>query len=122
MIDLNSIPVDVQQFMVDTLCNNTLASVPLYIFIAIAFLFVACLHIIDMVKHKSRDSVYFICLSSLISIFCIICIISDISTANTYRDNPEYAMIKYISKAYNDKGYYNALYVRGVDIYGNYEG
>lgn len=124
MINFDSIPAGVQQFMVDRLCNDNIQS--LAVSICVCVLSVACIimTVVSMVKYKrtANNSIVCLCLNGFLLVFNVYNCCYKGFQINEYRSNPERAIIDYVEKARHDYNYYTELYIRGVDIYGNYEG
>ena len=123
MINFNSIPADVQQFMIDKMTDDVSRHSiwALIMFLACAGFIV--LWVVLMMKSKSDKITGFmwICFDAVFLVLEIHSFCSDKAKLEQYQDSPQIAVIDYIKKAYSDDGYCNELYIRGVDIYGNYE-
>lgn len=120
MINFDSIPANVQQFMIDKLCNDNMQS--LAISISVCFLVVACIimTVVLMVKHKRtvNNSIAWLCLDGFLLVFNVYNCCYKGFQINEYHSNPESAIIDYVEKARHDYNYYTEIYIRGIDIYG----
>ena len=123
MINFNSIPADVQQFMIDKMTDDVSRHsiwVLIMCLICIAFLVLWIILMIKKISDKPT-SIMWICFEVAFLAFGILSFCSDKAKLEQYQNNPRIAVTEYIKTAYSDDGYCNELYVRGVDIYGNYE-
>ena len=123
MINFNSIPADVQQFMIDKMTDDVSRHSIWVLIMCLAYISLIVLGIVLMMKNKSDKITGFvwICLGAVFLVFGIYYFCSDKAKLEQYQDSPQIAVMDYIKKAYNDDGYCNELYIRGIDIYGNYE-
>ena len=123
MINFNSIPADVQQFMIDKMTDDVSRHSIWVLIMCLAYISLIVLWIVLMMKNKSDKITDFIwiCLDAVFLVFGIYSFCSDKAKLEQYQDSPQIAVMDYIKKAYNDDGYCNELYIRGIDIYGNYE-
>lgn len=123
MINFNSIPADVQQFMIDKMTDDVSRHSIWALIICLVYISLIVLGIVLMMKNKSDKITGFvwICLGAVFLVFGIYYFCSDKAKLEQYQDSPQIAVMDYIKKAYNDDGYCNELYIRGIDIYGNYE-
>ena len=124
MINFNSIPADVQQFMIDKMTDDVSRHSIRALIMLLVYAGFIVLWVVLTVKNKSNKITGFvwICLDAVFLVFEIYYFCSDKAKLEQYQDNPQIAMMDYIKKAYNDDGYCNELYIRGIDIYGNYKG
>lgn len=124
MINFDSIPVDVQQFMIDKITDDVSRHSIYALIICLICIASLVLWIILMVKKISDKptSIMWICLEAIFLAFDILSFCSDKAKLEQYQNNPQSAVMEYIKTAYSDDGYCNELYARGIDIYGNYEG
>ena len=124
MINFNSIPADVQQFMIDKMTDDVSRHSIWVLIMCLAYISLIVLWIVLMMKNKSDKITDFIwiCLGGIFLVFGIYSFCSDKAKLEQYQDSPQIAVMDYIKKAYNDDGYCNELYIRGIDIYGNYKG
>ena len=123
MINFNSIPADVQQFMIDKITDDVShhsiwALIMFWVYAGFIVLWVVL-----TMKNKSDKITDFIwiCFGVVFLVFEIYSFCSDKAKLEQYQDSPQIAVMDYIKKAYNDDGYCTELYIRGIDIYGNYE-
>ena len=123
MINFNSIPADVQQFMIDKMTDDVSCHSIWALIMCLVYISLIVLWIVLMMKNKSDKITGFvwICLDAVFLVFEIYSFCSDKAKLEQYQDSPQIAVMDYIKKAYSDDGYCNELYVRGVDIYGNYK-
>ena len=123
MINFDSIPVDVQQLMIDKMTDDVSRHSIWALIICLVYISLVVLGIVLMMKNKSDKITGFvwICLGAVFLVFGIYSFCSDKAKLEQYQDSPQIAVMDYIKKAYNDDGYCNELYIRGIDIYGNYE-
>ena len=123
MINFNSIPADVQQFMIDKMTDDVSRHSIWALIICLMYISLIVLGIVLMMKNKSDKITGFvwICLGTVFLVFGIYYFCSDKAKLEQYQDSPQIAVMDYIKKAYNDDGYCNELYIRGIDIYGNYK-
>ena len=124
MINFNSIPADVQQFMIDKMTDDVSRHSIWALIMCLAYISLIVLWIVLMMKSESDKATGFIwiCFDAVFLVFEIHSFCSDKAKLEQYQDSPQIAVMDYIKKAYNDDGYCNELYIRGVDIYGNYKG
>ena len=124
MINFDSIPADVQQFMIDKMTDDVSCHSIWALIICLVYISLIVLGIVLMMKNKSDKITGFvwICLGAVFLVFGIYYFCSDKAKLEQYQDSPQIAVMDYIKKAYNDDGYCNELYIRGIDIYGNYKG
>lgn len=124
MINFNSIPADVQQFMIDKMTDDVSRHSIWALIMCLAYISLVVLWIVLMMKSKSDKITGFmwICLDAVFLVFEIYYFCSDKAKLEQYQDNPQIAVMDYIKKAYNDDEYRDELYIRGIDIYGNYKG
>ena len=123
MINFNSIPADVQQFMIDKMTDDVSRHSIWALIICLVYISLIVLGIVLMMKNKSDKITGFvwICLGAVFLVFGTYYFCSDKAKLEQYQDSPQIAVMDYIKKAYSDDGYCNELYIRGIDIYGNYE-
>ena len=123
MINFNSIPADVQQFMIDKMTDDVSCHSIWALIMCLVYISLIVLWIVLMMKNKSDKATGFIwiCFDAVFLVFEIYSFCSDRARIEQYQDSPQIAVMDYIKKAYNDDGYCNELYIRGIDIYGNYE-
>ena len=123
MINFDSIPVDVQQFMIDKMTDDVSCHSIYALIMCLVYISLIVLWVVLTMKNKSDKITGFvwICLGAVFLVFGIYSFCSDKAKLEQYQDNPQIAVMDYIKKAYNDDGYCNELYIRGIDIYGNYE-
>ena len=123
MINFNSIPADVQQFMIDKMTDDVSRHSIWVLIMCLVYISLIVLCIVLMMKSKSDKATGFIwiCFAAVFLVFEIYSFCSDKAKLEQYQDSPQIAVMDYIKKAYNDDGYCNELYIRGIDIYGNYE-
>ena len=123
MINFNSIPADVQQFMIDKMTDDVSCHSIWALIMCLAYVSLIVLWIVLMMKSKSDKATGFIwiCFDAVFLVFEIYSFCSDKAKLEQYQDSPQIAVMDYIKKAYNDDEYRDELYIRGIDIYGNYE-
>ena len=123
MINFNSIPADVQQFMIDKMTDDVSRHSIWALIMCLAYVSLIVLWIVLMMKSESDKATGFIwiCFDAVFLVLEIHSFCSDKAKLEQYQDSPQIAVMDYIKKAYNDDGYCNELYIRGVDIYGNYK-
>ena len=123
MINFNSIPADVQQFMIDKMTDDVSRHSIWALIMCLAYISLIVLWIVLMMKSESDKITGFIwiCFDAVFLVLEIYSFCSDKAKLEQYQDSPQIAVMDYIKKAYNDDGYCNELYIRGVDIYGNYK-
>ena len=121
MINFDSIPADVQQFMIDKMTDDVSRHSIWALIICLVYTSLIVLGIVLMMKNKSDKITGFvwICLGAVFLVFGIYYFCSDKAKLEQYQDSPQIAVMDYIKKAYNDDGYRDELYIRGIDIYGN---
>ena len=121
MINFNSIPADVQQFMIDKMTDDVSRHSIWALIICLGYISFIVLWIVLMIKSKSDKATGFIwiCFGAVFLVFGIYSFCSDKAKLEQYQDSPQIAVMDYIKKAYNDDEYCNELYIRGIDIYGN---
>lgn len=124
MINFDSIPVDVQQFMIDKITDDVSCHSIWTLIACLAYVSLIVLWIVLMMKSKSDKATGFIwiCFDAVFLVFETYSFCSDKAKLEQYQNNPQSAVVEYIKTAYSDDGYCNELYARGIDIYGNYEG
>ena len=124
MINFNSIPADVQQFMIDKMTDDVSRHSIRALIMLLVYAGFIVLWVVLTVKNKSDKIIGFvwICLDAVFLVFEIYYFFSDKAKLEQYQDSPQIAVIDYIKKAYNDDEYRDELYIRGIDIYGNYKG
>ena len=124
MINFNSIPADVQQFMIDKMTDDVSRHSIRALIMLLVYAGFIVLWVVLTVKNKSNKITGFvwICLDAVFLVFEIYYFCSDKAKLEQYQDSPQIAVIDYIKKAYNDDEYRDELYIRGIDIYGNYKG
>lgn len=124
MINFNSIPADVQQFMIDKMTNNVTQHSTWCLIMCLIYAALIVIWIVLIIKDKTgiSTSALWISLDIVFLILEIFSFCSNRDKIEQYQNNPQSAVVDYIKKAYNDDEYCNELYIRGIDIYGNYEG
>lgn len=124
MINFDSIPANVQQFMIDKMTNNVTQHSTWCLIMGLIYVALIVVWIVLTIKGKSAklDSFLWLSIDVLFLVFEIFSFCSDRDKIEQYQNNPQSAVVDYIKNAYNDDEYCNELYIRGVDIYGNYEG
>ena len=123
MINFDSIPADVQQFMIDKMTDDVSRHSIWVLIMCLAYISLIVLWIVLMMKSESDKATGFIwiCFDAVFLVLEIYSFCFDKAKLEQYQDSPQIAVMDYIKKAYNDDGYCNELYIRGVDIYGNYK-
>lgn len=124
MINFDSIPANVQQFMIDKMTNNVTQHSTWCLIMGLIYVALIVVWIVLTIKSKSAklDSFLWLSIDVVFLILEIFSFCSDRAKIEQYQNNPQSAVMDYIKKAYNDDEYRDELYIRGVDIYGNYEG
>lgn len=124
MINFDSIPANVQQFMIDKMTNNVTQHSTWCLIMGLIYVALIIVWIVLTIKVKSAklDSFLWLSIDVLFLVFEIFSFCSDRAKIEQYQNNPQSAVVDYIKKAYNDDEYRDELYIRGIDIYGNYEG
>ena len=124
MINFDSIPADVQQFMIDKMTDDVSRHSIWALIMFLVYAGFIVLWVVLMMKNKSDKITGFvwICLDAVFLVFEIYSFCSDKAKLEQYQDSPQIAVMDYIKRAYNDDEYRNELYIRGIDIYGNYKG
>lgn len=124
MINFDSIPANVQQFMIDKMTNNVTQHSTWCLIMGLIYVALIVVWIVLTIKSKSDEATGFIwiCFDAVFLVFEIYSFCSDRAKIEQYQDSPQIAVMDYIKKAYNDDEYRDELYIRGIDIYGNYEG
>ena len=123
MINFDSIPADVQQFMIDKMTDDVSRHSIWALIMCLAYVGFIVLWVVLTMKNKLDKITGFmwICLGAVFLVFEIHSFCSDKAKLEQYQDSPQIAVMDYIKKAYSDDGYCNELYMRGIDIYGNYK-
>lgn len=123
MINFNSIPADVQQFMIDKMTDDVSRHSIWALIMFLVYMGFIVLWVVLTMKNKSNKITGFvwICLDAVFLVFEIYSFCSDKAKLEQYQDSPQIAVMDYIKKAYNDDECRDELYIRGIDIYGNYE-